>query len=78
MTSWSWFGINLLGVGLHNYGFMKGVFTTLVVFAIANLAIIAIGLIPQRQWASFMPQRPQEPRRPNDAHGPVTPQLKPA
>ena len=64
VTSWSWFGVNLLGVGLHNYGFMKGVMTTLIVFAIANLAIIAIGLIPQKHWASFAPQKPQEPRQP--------------
>ena len=22
VTSWSWFGTNMLGVGLHSYGFM--------------------------------------------------------
>ena len=24
VTTWSWFGINMLGVGLHSYGFMSG------------------------------------------------------
>ena len=24
ITAWSWFGTNLLGVGLHSYGFMDG------------------------------------------------------
>ncbi len=26
VTSWSWFGTNMLGVGLHSYGFMAGAF----------------------------------------------------
>ena len=78
VTSWSWFGVNLLGIGLHNYGFMQGVMTTLIVWAILNLGVIAIGLIPQRQWASFMPQTPQEPRQPNDVHDPAPTRLKPA
>ena len=58
VTSWSWFGVNLLGIGLHNYGFMKGVMTVLFVWAVANLAIIAIGLIPQRNWAKAPPRKP--------------------
>jgi ABC-type transport system involved in cytochrome c biogenesis permease subunit len=75
VTAWSWFGVNLLGVGLHNYGFMKGVMTSLIVWWVVNAAIIAIGLIPQRQWASFTPQ----PRRPNETSGPMmTSRLKPA
>jgi ABC-type transport system involved in cytochrome c biogenesis permease subunit len=24
VTAWSWFGVNMLGVGLHSYGFMEG------------------------------------------------------
>jgi hypothetical protein len=29
MTSFSWFGVNMLGVGLHAYGFMDKAFTWL-------------------------------------------------
>ncbi len=26
VTSWSWFGVNMLGIGLHSYGFMAAAF----------------------------------------------------
>ena len=26
VTSWSWFGVNMLGIGLHCYGFMDAPF----------------------------------------------------
>ncbi|XAM01648.1 cytochrome c biogenesis protein CcsA [Phycisphaeraceae bacterium D3-23] len=72
VTAWSWFGTNLLGVGLHTYGFMDGAMQKLMMFAIANLAVIAIALaVPTRYWVSFRPQPspgsgngPGEPSRP--------------
>jgi ABC-type transport system involved in cytochrome c biogenesis permease subunit len=40
ITSWSWFGTNMLGVGLHSYGFMEAAFWALLAFiAIQGLAI---------------------------------------
>jgi ABC-type transport system involved in cytochrome c biogenesis permease subunit len=53
VTSWSWFGTNMLGVGLHSYGFMDAAFYWLVAFVISQLAIIALALIPQEKWRSF-------------------------
>jgi hypothetical protein len=53
VTSWSWFGTNLLGVGLHAYGFKSGTRTALILWAIANLFLIGLGLIPQKYWLSF-------------------------
>jgi ABC-type transport system involved in cytochrome c biogenesis permease subunit len=53
VTSWSWFGTNLLGVGLHSYGFMSGAFTALMIFVGSQCALIALGLIPQAKWRSF-------------------------
>jgi ABC-type transport system involved in cytochrome c biogenesis permease subunit len=53
VTSWSWFGTNLLGVGLHSYGFMSGAFTALMVFVGSQCVLIALGLIPQANWRSF-------------------------
>lgn len=51
VVSWSWFGVNQLGVGLHSYGFTSGVALWLFVFAGSQAAIMAIGLIPRREAA---------------------------
>ena len=53
VTSWSWFGVNELGVGLHTYGFTEGVLVALGIFAASQLALIGIGLLPLRLWMSF-------------------------
>lgn len=53
VTSWSWFGVNELGVGLHSYGFTEGVLLALGLFMLSQLAVIGIGLIPQSKWWSF-------------------------
>lgn len=44
-TSWSWFGVNELGVGLHSYGFTEGVLRNLALFVLANGALILAGAI---------------------------------
>jgi ABC-type transport system involved in cytochrome c biogenesis permease subunit len=46
VTSWSWFGVNELGVGLHSYGFTEGVLFTLAVFMASQLAIMILGMLP--------------------------------
>ena len=38
VTSWSWFGTNMLGIGLHSYGFMDAAFYSLIGFVGAKLA----------------------------------------
>jgi ABC-type transport system involved in cytochrome c biogenesis permease subunit len=43
ITSPSWFGVNMLGVGLHSYGFMDQAFGILLAFIISNLAIMLYG-----------------------------------
>ena len=53
VTGWSWFGTNMLGVGLHSYGFTDAAFIALLTFAISQVAIIAVGLLPMRLWRSF-------------------------
>ncbi len=40
VTSWSWFGVNNLGIGLHSYGFTSGVMIALGIFVALNLALI--------------------------------------
>ncbi len=53
ITSFSWFGVNMLGIGLHSYGFMDAAATWLTLFIASQLLIILLGLLPSRFWASF-------------------------
>ncbi len=43
VTSWSWFGTNMLGIGLHSYGFTDAAFKGLMAFAAFNVAAILAG-----------------------------------
>lgn len=43
ITAWSWFGTNMLGVGLHSYGFMDAAFFWLMAFILSQLAVIGLG-----------------------------------
>lgn len=52
VTSWSWFGTNMLGVGLHSYGFMDQAFWALAAFIASQLLLIALGALPERIWRS--------------------------
>jgi len=62
VTSWSWFGVNMLGIGLHSYGFTNAAFIWLSVFVTSQLVIMALGLLPRRYWQSFAttPAKPAE------------------
>ncbi len=53
VTSFSWFGVNMLGVGLHSYGFMQKAFPWLVGFMISQLALMAVAAMPLEKWRSF-------------------------
>ena len=53
VTSWSWFGTNMLGVGLHSYGFTEAAFVALSAFVISQLLLIGLALIPLNKWRSF-------------------------
>jgi ABC-type transport system involved in cytochrome c biogenesis permease subunit len=48
VTSLSWFGVNMLGIGLHSYGFMEKTFVWLVVFVATQLAVMSLGLLRKR------------------------------
>jgi len=54
VTSWSWFGVNMLGIGLHSYGFTDAAFKWLMLFVISQLGLIVLGLLPARMWKSFI------------------------
>jgi ABC-type transport system involved in cytochrome c biogenesis permease subunit len=61
VTSFSWFGVNMLGVGLHSYGFMQKAFPWLVGFIVSQLALMMIAAMPLERWRSF--QIPADARR---------------
>lgn len=50
ITSWSWFGTNMLGIGLHSYGFMEEAFFWLLVFVASQALVIIIGWMPPHVW----------------------------
>ncbi len=48
VTAWSWFGTNMLGVGLHAYGFMDSASLWLAVFVGSQVLLIALAAVPDR------------------------------
>ena len=57
VTSWSWFGTNMLGVGLHSYGFMDAAFWWLSAFIASQVAFMAVAGLPLERWRSFAARR---------------------
>jgi hypothetical protein len=43
----------MLGIGLHSYGFTDAAFKWLILFIVSQVAIILLGLMPQKLWRSF-------------------------
>ena len=73
ITAFSWFGVNMLGVGLHSYGFMDQAFKWLLAFDATQVALIVMALLPNRYWRSFQ----AEGNKP-DPEPPGLPSAKPA
>ncbi|HYG21399.1 MAG TPA: cytochrome c biogenesis protein CcsA [Verrucomicrobiae bacterium] len=67
VTSFSWFGVNMLGIGLHSYGFMDEAFKWLVLFTASQVAIMILAGLPLHMWKSF--QNRQPPPGTGDPHG---------
>jgi len=52
VVSWSWFGVNMLGKGLHSYGFMDSAVFWLGAFVVSQVLLVCIGVLPHRAWRS--------------------------
>lgn len=65
VTVWSWFGTNMLGVGMHSYGFMNSALWWILGFVLSQLLVILAGLI----WVKPGPAAPLPPMR--DTNAPV-------
>jgi ABC-type transport system involved in cytochrome c biogenesis permease subunit len=63
ITSLSWFGVNMLGVGLHSYGFMDKAFWALFGFIASQLVVMALVVLPRQFW------RPASSRAGEEATG---------
>ncbi len=57
VTAWSWFGVNMLGTGLHSYGFIDSAVFWLLAFVVSQVTLASVALIPRASWASFGPRR---------------------
>ena len=57
ITTWSWFGVNELGVGLHSYGFTEGRRNFVLLFMLSQLVLIAVGSLPKQYWWSSVKNR---------------------
>lgn len=53
VTSFSWFGVNMLGIGLHSYGFTSAGFFWLTLFIFSQLILIWLAVLPDRFWRSL-------------------------
>jgi len=42
VVMWAWFGVNLLSVGLHSYGFTSGLATNLMIYVLVQLLFITV------------------------------------
>ncbi len=60
ITAFSWFGVNMLGVGLHSYGFMDKAFPWLVGFVIAQVVFVLLTRLPAKSWRSFRNAQPRD------------------
>jgi ABC-type transport system involved in cytochrome c biogenesis permease subunit len=58
VTAWSWFGVNMLGIGLHSYGFMDAAFKWLLLFVGFCFLLNIVGAMPLRYWLSFSADAP--------------------
>jgi ABC-type transport system involved in cytochrome c biogenesis permease subunit len=74
VTTWSWFGVNMLGAGLHSYGFMDSAVFAIAAVVLIHIAIIAWGSLPLEMWRAMQPARARKPH----AHAGASPAKPPA
>jgi ABC-type transport system involved in cytochrome c biogenesis permease subunit len=67
VTAWSWFGVNMLEIGLHSYGFMASAFIWLMAFVGSQILLVGLGLLPRQYWRSFKIGTRPPPPLPNQA-----------
>ncbi|MFN0128850.1 MAG: cytochrome c biogenesis protein [Verrucomicrobiales bacterium] len=74
VIAFSWWHVNLLGVGLHSYGFTSGVKEVVFLFYYAVLAIAALGVVAwlRHRWYREDQAAGKTPRPDDDTPAPST------
>jgi hypothetical protein len=52
LTCVSWLGVNMMGVGLHSYGFIRQELGWLMLLLASQMVIVGLSLVPLRYWRS--------------------------
>lgn len=52
VVTWSWFGVNQLGMGLHSYGFTQSATRWVILFMLSQCILILLGTLPTKFWRS--------------------------
>ena len=52
VVAFSWWGVNLLGIGLHSYGFTNGVMNSLILFWTVEAGVMGLGIFAWRRSRS--------------------------
>lgn len=63
ITAWSWFGTNMLGIGLHSYGFMDQAFVSLYLYWFSQVGFIALGCLPEGAFSQLVRRVVRPPNR---------------
>jgi ABC-type transport system involved in cytochrome c biogenesis permease subunit len=58
VTAWSMFGTNMLGVGLHSYGFMEAAMPWVKGYVMFQVLVMILGCLPLSLWRSFAAPEP--------------------
>ncbi len=45
VVAWAWFGVNLLGVGLHSYGFIDNGWLWFIIYVLVQISVAPLGLV---------------------------------
>lgn len=45
VVAWAWFGVNLLSIGLHSYGFTSGIATTLLIYVVCEILFLCAAFL---------------------------------
>ena len=70
LVAFSWWGVNLLGIGLHSYGFTSGIFNALMTFYAFEGAVLLLGFYVALK--DRMPDAPTRAAPPPQAEGSIS------
>jgi ABC-type transport system involved in cytochrome c biogenesis permease subunit len=76
IVAFSWWGVNLLSIGLHSYGFLPGTSRNLTIYWLIELGVLAVGIVAYFRAQSLAAAARAKNPRPA-AHKPRLPETQP-